>query len=152
MNRVTKTAGYTLALLMVPLVLATFLGMRFWCEKLVAVTGLSVTPWYTGGELARKINHGSYETRIHRPVFEGLFWERKQGFVQVDWIGARPLPARLEEEIDYDGDGNPDFRVGLNTSDNAVTLTALNPRVLSVEGTYNLKSGRAVRVWLNRGK
>ncbi len=149
MSRLTKAAGYTMAFLMVPLALATFLGMTFWSTKLVAVTGLHVTPWFTGGEVFRKVNHGLYETRIHRPVFEGLLWNRRQGFVQVDWAGTQRLPSGIEEEIDYDGDGNPDFKIAFSTSDKAAILTVLNPDVLSLEGTYNLKDGRAVRVRLS---
>ncbi len=148
MSRLTKAAGYTVAFLMVPLALATFLGMTFWSAKLVAVSGLHVTPWFTGGEVFRKVNHGLYETRIHRPVFEGFLWNRRQGFVQVDWAGPQPLPSGIEEEIDYDGDGSPDFKIAFAASDDAAKLTAFNPRVLSLEGTYNLKDGRAVRVWL----
>jgi len=146
MKWVKKTLGYTAALLMIPLALATLMGMGFWSRELVAVTGLSVTPWYTGGEVVRTISHGSYETRIHRPVFDGLLWESRQGFVQIDWTAAQPLPARFEEDIDYDGDGSADFRVELSTE--GTRLNALNPRVLSLEGTYNLKNGRAVRVLL----
>lgn len=148
MKWVKKTIGYTVAFLMVPLVLATLMGMGFWSQKLVAVTGLSVTPWYTGGEVVRTISHGPYETRIHRPVFDGLLWDSKRGFVQVDWTAAQPLPARLEEDIDYDGDGTADFRVELSTEDNSARLVPVNPRVLSLEGTYSLKHGRAVRVLL----
>ena len=150
MNRIRAVAGYTIAFLMVPLVLATLMGMGFWSEKLVAVTGLSVTAWYTGGNVVRSIDHGWYETRIHRPVFDGFLWDSRQGFVQVDWTAARPLPARLNEEVDYDGDGTADFRVELNTQDNTAKVTAANPHVLALEGTYNLKNGRAVRVNLER--
>jgi hypothetical protein len=150
MNWVKKTFGYTVAFLMVPLVLATFMGMGFWSEKLVAVTGLSVTARYTGGEVVRKIGHGQYETRIHRPVFDGFLWDSKQGFVQIDWTAAQSLPARLEEDIDYDGDGTADFRIELSTQDNSAKLVPVNPHVLSLEGTYNLKNGRAIRVWLER--
>lgn len=150
MNWVKRLIGYTMAFLMVPLVLATFMGMGFWSKELVAVTGLSVTPWYTGGEVVRKISHGQYETRIHRPVFDGLLWSSKQGFVQVDWTPAEPLPARLEEEIDFDGDGTTDFRVELSTQDNSAKLVSVNPHVLSLEGTYKLKNGPAIRVWLDK--
>ena len=148
MKWVKKAVGYTVASLMVPLALATLTGLGFWSQKLVAVTGLSVTPWYTGGEVIRKISHGQYETKIHRPVFDGLLWDSGQGFVQVDWTAAQPLPAKLEEDIDYDGDGTSDFRIELSTEENIARLVPANPRVLSLEGTYRLKNGRAVRVLL----
>jgi len=150
MKWVKKAFGYTIAVLMVPLVLATLMGNGLWSQKLVAVTGLSVTPWYTGGEVVRKISHGQYETRIHRPVFDGLLWDSRRGFVQVDWTAAQTLPAKLEEDIDYDGDGITDFHVELSAQDVSAKLVPLGPGVRALEGTYKLKNGRAIRVQLDR--
>ncbi len=150
MNRVTKAAGYTLAFLMTPLVLATFVGMDYGARKLVSITGIKVTPWYTGAEVVRKVGHGRYETRIHRPVFDGLLWERKQGFVQVDWAPDQSIPTRIDEEVDFDGDGIADFRVQLESAENAATIIPLDRRVLSLEGTYRLENARSVRVTLTK--
>ena len=139
-----------LASLMVPVVLVTFLGMDFWAHKLISITGVHVSPWYTGAEVVRKVGHGQYETRIHRPVFDGLLWESRQGFVQVDWAPVQSIPSHIDEEVDIDGDGIMDFRVQLDTSENAARVTPLNRGVISLEGIYRLKDARSIRVILMR--
>ena len=50
MMRLRAIAGYTWAVLTIPLVLATFVGMNFWAKSLVNATGLKISPWFTGGE------------------------------------------------------------------------------------------------------
>ncbi len=150
MNRLAKIAGYTTASLMVPLVLASLMGMDFWAHKLVAITGITVSPWYTGAEVVRKIDHGLYETRIHRPVFDGLLWQTRQGFVQVDWAPIQSIPAFIDEAVDFDGDGTNDFRVQLDPSLNSAKITPLDRRVISLEGIYRLKDARSIRVTLQK--
>ena len=73
------TLGYTLAFLALPITLAVFFGMPYFEELLVATTGLEVWPHFTGGEVVRKIEHEGHAIEIHRPVFDGLFCERKRG-------------------------------------------------------------------------
>ncbi len=150
MNRLTKVTGYTLAALMVPLVLASLMGMDFWGHKLVSITGISISPWYTGSEVVRKIDHGKYETRIHRPVFDGLLWQTRQGFVQVDWAPLQSIPSSIDEAVDCDGDGIMDFRVELDVPANTARVTPLNKRSATLEGIYQLKDAHSVRVTLHR--
>jgi len=111
--RLKAVLGYTLAALAFVVALATFVGMPAWEKALVSGTGLRVSPWFTGDEVAYTVPHRGYETRIHRPVFQALIGERSEGFVQVDWAPADSLPAVLDEEIDYDRDGVGDFRIRL---------------------------------------
>ena len=92
MSRIKAYLAYSWAALAVPLVLVTFMGMQPLAGKLVAVTGLRVHPIYTGGEIARTIDHGQYQTLIHRPVFDGLIGQRNTGFVQIKW---QPKDANL---------------------------------------------------------
>lgn len=85
MTRLKTLLCYTWALMAIPIILATFMGMNFWAEKLVAITGLEVSPWYTGGQVAHTVKHNQHHTLIHRPVFDGLIKERRKGFVQIKW-------------------------------------------------------------------
>jgi hypothetical protein len=149
MSKLTAIAGYTLAVLAMVVVLATFIGMNFWADKLVAVTGLKVSPWFTGGEVVRTIDHGSYQTRIHRAVFDGLVSEYSQGFIQVDWTPLEALPATIDEVIDINDDGQQVFRIELDTRSGLANLTASNHQVLGLKGTYKLKKAWAVRVLLS---
>ena len=72
MQKMRAIAGYTWAALTIPLVLATFVGLNFWAKSLVNATGLKISPWFTGGEVQKTVDHGCYRTSIHRPVFDGL--------------------------------------------------------------------------------
>ena len=70
------------------------------------------------------------------------------GFVQVAWRPAEGLPARIEEEIDADADGQADFRIELETATEPASLTPYSPDVLALEAVYDLGETLAVRVRL----
>ena len=146
---VKAVCGYLLAMLGVPLVLFALmapggdLGERF-----ISATGLILSPRIDGGEVVQTIRHGRYQTHVHRMVFDALIGERKQGFVQVDWLPPYALPARIDEQIDVDGDGQADFRVEVVSATKEATLTPYAAWVLELEGTYRLEDSLAVRVIL----
>jgi len=94
------------------------------------------------------IDHGTYQTQVHRMVFDALIGERKEGFIQVGWTPPDSLPAHIDEEIDADGDGQADFRVEVDTANKESTLTPYASWVLELEGTYRLEDSLAVRVYL----
>lgn len=146
--RLQTFLGYTTAVLMMVVVLATFLGMNSFSHKLISVTGLQISPWFSGGEIVRTIDHGSYKTLQHRVVFDALIGQRAEGFVQIDFSPPAALPDKINEKIDFDLDGKIDFYLEYDVANNTAVLTAYNPRVLSLAGCYVLKERRAVRVRL----
>jgi hypothetical protein len=149
MKRVKAIYGYILAILGVPLVLFGLLGPSGGLDELlISATGLTLSPWIDGGQVVRTIDHGAYQTQVHRMVFDALVGERKKGFVQVDWLPPDALPARIDEEIDANGDRQPDFRVDMVTATKEVTLTPYTPWVLELEGIYRLEDSLIVRVTL----
>lgn len=148
MAKLRAILGYIAAVLTVPIILVTFMGMGPLAELLVSATGLTVSPWFSGGEVAQTVDHDSYQTHIHRPVFDALIGERREGFVQVDWEPVGALPALVSEDIDADGDGQADFRVELDTRAGQATVTPYNPRVVGLEGVYRLEHAWVVRVTL----
>ena len=148
MRIVKKIIGYSLAFLAIPLVLATFIGMDFWGSRLAATTGVQVSPWYTGNDVSHTVNHGSYELRVHRPVFDGLLRESREGFVQIDWAPLESVPATVDEEIDWNADGVSDFSVSMDTRNKTAKLTPHTPDVTGLEGPFKLKAGYSVRVGL----
>ena len=83
---------------------------------------------------------------LHRPVFQALVGERAEGFVQVDWVPADSLAPVVEDDVDFDGDRSPDFRVRLDTVSGTAEVTPLVADVLGVRGTCRLDDGWAVRV------
>ena len=148
-DKVRPILGYAMAVLSFLIMVVTFPALMFFAEPFIRATGLTLSPNWTGGEIAQTIDHGTYETQVHRRVFDDvLIGERKKGFVQVAWVPPGDLPARIDEEIDADGDGEADFRVEVDTANKQTTLTPYAPWVLELEGTYALKHALAVRVHL----
>jgi hypothetical protein len=145
MSTIKSILGYVIAGLAVPLVLITFINMNGWMQ-IVGDAGLRISPWITGDEVASTIRHDGYETRIHKPVFMGLLWETREGFVQVDWSPRETAPAVIDETIDYDNNGAVDFRLLWNTSTGEIALTPYSENVLYLEGKYSLREAWAVRV------
>lgn len=139
--------AYSWAALATPIVLATFMGMGTLVPRFVAVTGLHVHPIYSGGEVARTIDHGSYQTLIHRPVFDGLIGQRNTGFVQIRWQAKDAnLPASIEEPIDFDADGVDDLRVRLDTTTQNINAEINDARVVSIDHAIVVPDGRIMRV------
>jgi hypothetical protein len=141
--------GYTLAVLGVPLILIGIMGPSAGLDELfISATGLTLSPWIDGGEVVQTIDHGTYQTHVHRMVFDALIGERKEGFIQVGWTPLDALPAHIDEEIDADGDGQADFRVEVDTANKESTLTPYASWVLELEGTYKPEGLLMVRVYL----
>jgi hypothetical protein len=149
MNRLKSILGHTWAILALPIMLATFMGLDYWAKSLAKITDVKISPWFSGGEIIRTFPRENYMTKLHRPVFDGLFGERKEGFVQVNWMPlGENLPPVINEEIDIDGDGTNDFRIQFNTLTNRAYLTDHSDRIIGIEAVYNLGKERAVRVQL----
>ncbi len=112
----TKNIGYIWAALATPAVILVMMYGENLSRALVAATGLTISPRFSGGEITRTVDHGRYRTSIRRPVFDGLTGDRKDGFIQLDWEPAASLPGILREELDIYGNAEK-FLVILNTGD-----------------------------------
>lgn len=153
MNKTKTILVYAWAALGLPLALATFMGNEQFKGLFVRTTGLRVTPWATGGDVKKTIDHGVYQTRIRETVFQAFVGERAEGFVQVEWAPKDKIPPVIDEEIDYDADGVNDFKLVWNTKTNEATLTPLADAVKGLQGKYALKESFAIRVDLkNKNK
>jgi hypothetical protein len=148
MRKLKSVLGYAWALIALPLVLVTFIGMNSWASGFARLTGLEISPRFSGGKAACTIPHEGYVTTVHKPVFQGLLGETKKGFVQVKWTpsAGASLPAWLSEAVDFDRDGTPDFSVRLDTRSNEAEVTPSSPLALDVEQVLNLGNERAVRI------
>ena len=150
MLRLKVFVAYTLAVLMVLVAMVTFIGMNFFATKLVSTTGIKISPWFTGGEVEQVIDHGQYRTMIHRPVFDGLLGQKKEGFIQIDWEPLAALPDKIDEVIAFKNKSVANFHISLDCQAAAAALTPYNPQVISLEGCYRLKNRLVVRVLLRR--
>jgi hypothetical protein len=142
--------GYCIAVLMVPVVMITLMGMGPLAEGLVKLTGVEISPLITGGEVSRTTAHSAYNTRIHRPVFDALIGERREGFVQIVWGPAAALPETIVEDIDYNNDGQADFQVTLHPRTKTAEWKAYASHVLGMDGPYLIGDGMGVRVKLRK--
>jgi len=168
MQKLKTILGYGWAALMIPLVLGTFIGMDNWATTLVRATGVTINPHYNGGEVVATVDHGAYQAKLHRAVFDGLLSEREDGFIQIDWAPTAKdgrLPDVIEEPVDFNRDGKVDFTVRLDTRSNQATVADSSGKVIGMGGVsldsgaegaqgvgqvYNLGAGRAVRVLLRK--
>jgi hypothetical protein len=142
--------GYIWAVAAIVIALATFFGHNYFSRALATATGVTVNPRFSGGEIIKIVDHGSYKTAMHRPVFDSLVGQTKEGFVQINWEPAAGLPQIIREGFDYNQDGKDDFIVTLNTTTGETTLTKNSPDVFNIGKVYRLKNGWAVRVLLKR--
>jgi hypothetical protein len=151
MAKLKSVLGYTVAALSMPILIAT---LAIWAQfdtlpgQLASAAGLKTSANWTGGEVVQTLDHGTYQTEIHRPVFDALIGEHKEGFVQVAWRPPDALPARIDEQIDVDADGQADFRIELETATKQASLTPYSPNVMELEGVYDLGETLAIRVRL----
>ena len=152
MTKWKTIAGYIWAGLGIPILLAGFIGQDFWGQKLFVEPGLKISARWSGGEIVQTIDHETYQTAIHQPVFDGLFGERSKGFVQIDWTSEQELPELIDENIDFDRDGKEDFQVTLNTQTHEATLTPFDSRALSFseDDVLVFENARVVRVVLKK--
>lgn len=146
MVRLKSIMGYIWAASAIIIVLATYMGNGYFSRQFVAASEIKVNPRFTGGEIVKTIEHDSYRTFIHRPVFDGLLSPRQEGFVQIAWKPAAALPAVMQEKLDYDGDGREDFLISVDTSAQTAAVTSYNSVVGTEAKVYKLRDGWAVRV------
>lgn len=126
-------------------------------SKAVAHAGLHVDPSYSGGTIARTVAHGGYRTDVYAPVHPRAL-QQTDAFVQIAFEPAAALPRQVSEEIDLDGDGQPDVRVSFTVPTDpharpSGEVVALNAKYLSfrMPGNYSfsemmVQSGGAVVV------
>lgn len=148
MKKLGAIMGYLAALSAIVIVLATFIGLNEWSNGLVSVTGLKVSPWFSGGDIDRTISRNNYRIVLHKPVFMGLIAETKTGFVQADWTPFPGLPATIHDEVDFDSDGKNDYRVRLDTTTGKASIYPENQRILGLQEVLKLQNGWMVRVKL----
>lgn len=142
--------GYAASVLAILVSGSTFLGMNYYSHQLVSVTGLKISPWYTGGKVVKTMDRGLYKVVQHRAVFDGLIGKKAEGFVQIDFLPLNGLPDVVSEDIELNLDGKTDFHLVYDVSANSAALTSYGNHGAVLEGCYKLKERRAVRIMLNR--
>lgn len=150
MQKVKSFFAYVLAALGLPVILITLMGSQSMAEGLANLTGLKISPWQNGGEVVQTLSRDGYRTDIYETVFDGLFTERRQGFVQIAWWEEGQELQSIDEKIDYDADGRADFRVQWQLDRDDVELTPLSEKVLGITDIFPLDEGLVIRVKIER--
>lgn len=114
----------------------------------VARAGLHIDATYSGGTIARTLQRNGYRIVVYQPVQPRLI-ERVEPFVQLAFEPADSLPARVSDEVDLDGDGQPDVRVSFTMPADAGAklrgnVTALNQKYVSLAGVSDESFSRMV--------
>ncbi|MBN2348091.1 MAG: hypothetical protein JXJ22_04600 [Bacteroidales bacterium] len=86
-----------------------------------------ISPVYAGGDLNYVVEGDSLKIAVNKPVFEALIGESAKGFVQITFSGTGNLPQLIEQEIDYDKDLKPDFKLKINTIENKTEYLSISP-------------------------
>lgn len=146
MQKLKAILGYLVAVITIIIVLPTFVGLEGWGNRLVYATQLRVSPWFSGGDIERTMNRNGYNIILHKPVFMGLIGETSTGFVQMEWTPFSALHGTINDEVDYDGDGQNDFRVRLDTVNGQAKVYPENDRVIGLNEVLKLREGWMVRI------
>ena len=116
--------------------------------NVVAHAGLHIDTSYSGGTIARTMQREGYRIEVYQPVKPRML-ERIDPFVQIVFEPADALPARVNDEIDLDGDGRPDVRVSFTMPADANVkmhgdVTALNGGYISLVNVSDESFSRMV--------
>lgn len=149
-RRVRALAGYAWAALCVALAPIGFIGSDYFSGLLARLPFMRVHPRYSGGEVARVVDHGVYRLHVHRPVFDSLFGRDSEGFVQLRWEAVLPMPTELAETVDLYGDGRSTVRLRLDARSDSALIEEAGPDVLGIGPACTTDTGWIVRVRLKR--
>jgi hypothetical protein len=148
MKKVKIIAGIIWAILCLFLIIILFPGLNNFSTAASKLPFMKINPRYSGGEVADQIITPGCTLVIRKPVFNGLFKERKNGFVQLDWRGN--IPDEIKDTIDYDLDKIPDFGIAIDRINQKTSLYPMNSNVKDVSISTSTSYGWSVRVRLKK--
>jgi len=146
MKKVKITAGIIWAFLCLILIIILFPLINNFSSAASKLPFMKINPRYTGGEIVGQVVSPGCTLVIRKPVFNGLFKERKKGFVQLDWRGN--IPEEINDTIDFNFDKIPDFGIMIDRVNSKTLLDPLNSKVKDVSISTLTSYGWAVRVEL----
>ncbi|HVN57437.1 MAG TPA: hypothetical protein VMT63_03990 [Bacteroidales bacterium] len=148
MKKVKVILGISWAFIGLVVIIIMFPGSGVFSEKLAGMSFMKINPRLTGGDVAYKTTMQACTLVVHKPVFDGLFGDRKSGFVQVDWRGK--VAEKISDTIDFDHDMKPDFFVMINTKNDSVIFTPFNRKVKGIAISTSTSYGWTIRTGLDK--
>jgi len=127
MTRLKSILGYSGAILtVVCAAIAPFL-LFGWFTHAIGAAGLRIHPTFSGGDVSHTIERPGYRIVVHKRVGRTSPWQRVGPFVQLVWTPGARLPATVSDEVDLDGDGQPDVRVSFQPAALVLDAVPLHP-------------------------
>jgi len=148
MKKIKIVAGITWAFICLILIIILFPGLNSFSVSAARLPFMKINPNFTGGEVVQQVATEGCTLDIRRPVFDGLFRDRKRGFVQIDWRGN--IPDTITDTIDYNLDKIPDFRIIIDRISSRTSLVPLNAKVKDVAVSTSTSYGWALRVGIQK--
>jgi hypothetical protein len=152
MKQLKSIVAYSWAIMTIPFFFGVFVFSDVIYQNLFEKNKVKIADRISGGRVMHTIKRNDYFINLYNPVFDGFFYKRKTGFIQVDFMSETELPESIEENIDYNFDKVDDFFISINTQSNTYELIPKTKKVkrLSQEGMYVLEKRRTIRVLLKR--
>jgi len=143
--------GWLWAVLCALLAPAVFFSFEKTPQLLADITGMKISPRFSGGEAAETIAGTGYKAVVRRPVFDGLFSERKDGFIQIDFEPDGQFPPVIARKFSYNKNGIVHgFTLTLDTAKPAASLSGGDSAILSVAAVARTRNAIIVRVALRQ--
>lgn len=146
MGHLKPTLGYSIAFLSILIAIGSYASDGWIGKEIVKRGKLVVSPNMYGGDIDKTINYNGYKIIIHKPVFQGLFHPRNDGFLQVDIIKDENVPDVIHEKIDFDGDNTIEFSILYDTSTDRVEVESYHPNISTHFTGIKRKSAYTVRL------
>ncbi len=150
MKKIATICGYIWAVLCLLIVLIMFPGLGFFSKQLASLPFMKINPIYSGGDVEQIKECKNYTLQIHKPVFEALIGESSEGFIQISWIWKDSLPGILNDSIDYNTDGKPDFIITVYTTNGDIQINPLNEKVKALIASAQTENGWIARIKLKK--
>ena len=151
MKKIISIIAYSWAVLCLVLVPVTFIGNGAFANMLAKMSFMKVNARYSGGDLDHVLSKRDYKIEINKPVFTALIGESSKGFIQVKWV-SKELPAAINDSIDFDNNGIPDFIVNIDTRTGKTEFKGLDKNVLGLQVSSKVKDSWLIRVDLKNPK
>ena len=146
MKKLRAIPAYIWAAACFILIPITFIKNDALAEKLARLPFMKIHPKYSGGDERIAYIKNGLHVSVFEPVYSGIKGKGSDGFVQVKFAGTNAMPATINEAIDYDLNGDPDFKVSINTANGATILEKLNNHVQSIQVSSKVKDYWLIRV------
>jgi hypothetical protein len=145
----SSASGILVASVAILVVVLGFMTISTQAHRLAQAPFMKIHPRYSGGEVVRSFSSGGAFWQVHRPVFDGLLGERRDGFVQVD-VEQFSADKPAQASIDFDGDGAADFNLLLPSNGAAPQVEALSSAVTGLDAWSREGESAIVRIHLSR--